>query len=97
MQKIRNWLTVVLIFDLQNELSLVKEDITNLSAELTFQSQQLSEWDFRITENEHKLTNINNTIIELMNEIKKPWTELLGSRSQISDTLRRTEFREFLK
>lgn len=32
--------------ELENEMSLAKEDITNLNAELTLQCQQLSKQDF---------------------------------------------------
>ena len=62
--------------DLENELSLAQEDITNLNAELSLQRQQLSEHDVHIAENELKLTESTHKIEELttaleeLNEIK---------------------------
>ena len=41
---------------LESELALAKEDVTNLTGEVDSQRQQLYERDLRITESERKLT-----------------------------------------
>ena len=51
--------------DLQSELSLTKEDITNLTAEVNTQCQQLTKRDLRIMESEHKSAEAASVIEEL--------------------------------
>ena len=51
--------------ELQNELSLAQEDISNLNAELSLQRQQLSERNARIAEDKRKLMETTNKMEEL--------------------------------
>ena len=51
--------------DLESELVLAKEDVTNLTGEVDLQRQQLYERDLRITESERKLTEAESVIEEL--------------------------------
>ena len=51
--------------DVESELSLAKEDITNLTAEVNSQRQQLTERDERITEDERKITESTKEIERL--------------------------------
>ena len=51
--------------DLESELALAKEDVTNLIGEVDSQRQQLYERDLRITESERKLTEAESVIEEL--------------------------------
>ena len=43
---------------MEEELSLAKEDIANLTAEINLQRQQLAERDERITEDEREITEL---------------------------------------
>ena len=56
--------------DLDNDLSLAQEDISNLNAKLSLQCQQLSERDARIAEDERKLTEMTNKMEELTTTVK---------------------------
>ena len=51
--------------DLESELSLAKEDIASLTAEVNSQRQQLTERDERITEDERKITESAEEIEKL--------------------------------
>ena len=51
--------------DLESELALAKEDVTNLIGEVDSQRQQLYERDLRITESERKLMEAESVIEEL--------------------------------
>ena len=52
--------------DLESELALAKEDVTNLTGEEDSQRQQLYERDLRITESERKLTEAESVILLLL-------------------------------
>ena len=56
--------------ELENELSLAQEDISNLNAELSLQHQQLSKRDTRIVEDEQKLTETTNKMEELTTAVE---------------------------
>ena len=65
--------------DMEEELSLAKEDITNLTAEVNLQRQQLAERDERITEDEREITELSKEIESLTATVQ----ELRVSASQL--------------
>ena len=65
--------------DVESELSLAKEDITNLTAEVNSQRQQLTERDEHITEDKRKITESAKEIERLTATIQ----ELCISASQL--------------
>ena len=82
--------------DMEEELSLAKEDITNLTAEVNLQRQQLAERDERITEDEREITELSKEIESLTATVQ----ELRVSASQLQTAVeaeqRRSEAEEQL-
>ena len=78
---------------MEDELSLAKEDITNLTAEVNLQRQQLAERDKRITEDEREITELSKEIESLTATVQ----ELRVSASQLQEAeQRRSEAEEQL-
>ena len=76
--------------ELESELSLAKEDITNLNAELDSQRQQLTERDLRITESDRKLTEAERVIEELRasaSQLEEASNEAEQRRSEVEAEL----------
>ena len=75
--------------DMEEELSLAKEDITNLTAEVNLQRQQLAERDERITEDEREITELSKEIESLTATVQ----ELRVSASQLQTAVEEAEQR----
>ena len=75
--------------DMEDELSLAKEDITNLTAEVNLQRQQLAERDERITEDEREITELSKEIESLTATVQ----ELRVSASQLQTAVEEAEQR----